>query len=134
MRQCGRAGLAAICVTCLVSCGGLGEYEAQASAAARTFARALEAGDGLTACQALAPETRSALTDALQMPCADSILTQHIPAGGVARGVDVYGRQARVVMVGDTVFLSRFQSGWRVVAAGCQPRPSRPYQCQVGTG
>ncbi|MDK0523889.1 hypothetical protein [Streptomyces sp. ML-6] len=56
------------------------------------------------------------------------------PAGGPARTVDVYGRQARVVLTSDTLFLSQFADGWKVVAAGCRPLTGRPYQCSVKGG
>jgi hypothetical protein len=39
-----------------------------------------------------------------------------------------------VVLERDTVFLSRFPTGWKVTAAGCVPRPGRPYQCAVKGG
>jgi hypothetical protein len=48
--------------------------------------------------------------------------------------VDVYGRQARAVLASDTLFLSQFSDGWKIVAAGCEPRPGRPYQCSVKGG
>lgn len=50
------------------------------------------------------------------------------------RVVDVYGNQARAVLATDTLFLSRFAAGWKVVAAGCSPRPEQPYQCRVNGG
>jgi hypothetical protein len=31
----------------------------------------------------------------------------------------------------DTVFLARFDGGWRVMAADCSPRAEQPYECQV---
>jgi hypothetical protein len=43
----------------------------------------------------------------------------------------VAGRQAQVRLGGDTVFLARSGDGWVVTAAGCDPRPDRPYDCEV---
>ncbi|QES47254.1 hypothetical protein DEJ50_04825 [Streptomyces venezuelae] len=47
------------------------------------------------------------------------------------REAEAYGRQAIVRMAGDTLFLSLFTAGWKVVAAGCTPRPGRPYDCLI---
>jgi hypothetical protein len=34
----------------------------------------------------------------------------------------------------DTIFLARFQSGWKVMAAGCSPVPGHPYDCRLQGG
>ncbi|MFE5491394.1 hypothetical protein ACFQ7Z_15815 [Streptomyces virginiae] len=47
---------------------------------------------------------------------------------------DVYGWQAMVRLSGDTLFLSQFGKGRKVVAAGCTPRPDLPFDCQVKGG
>ncbi|MEW2587149.1 hypothetical protein [Streptomyces virginiae] len=47
---------------------------------------------------------------------------------------EVYGRQAMVRLSGHTLFLSQCGKGWKVVAAGCTPRPDRPFDCQVERG
>ncbi|XVQ89797.1 hypothetical protein ACQP2K_21000 [Microbispora siamensis] len=52
---------------------------------------------------------------------------------GAVRGVDVWGDEARVRVDGDTLFLHRFPDGWRVRAAGCEPHPEQPYECEVET-
>jgi hypothetical protein len=31
----------------------------------------------------------------------------------------------------DVVFLARYDDGWRVTAAGCVPRPGRPFDCTI---
>ncbi|GHE27624.1 DUF6766 family protein [Streptomyces hydrogenans] len=31
---------------------------------------------------------------------------------------------------GDALFLSQFDAGWKVVAAGCTPRPDMPFDCK----
>ncbi|WP_169984440.1 hypothetical protein [Microbispora sp. H10836] len=50
---------------------------------------------------------------------------------GAVRGVDVWGDEARVRVDGDTLFLHRFPEGRRVRAAGCDPRPGQPHECEV---
>jgi hypothetical protein len=37
-------------------------------------------------------------------------------------------------MAGDVVFLTVSGADWLVTAAGCTPRPERPYDCQVSGG
>ena len=98
------------------------------------FYHAYGSKDGATACALLAPATRSAVAQAAQMPCAEGLLAEHLPSPGAVRSTAVYGDQAQVRLVGDTVFVAAFQQGWRVVAAGCKPRPDRPYECAVEAG
>ena len=56
-------------------------------------------------------------------------------AGGRGTGlVVVAGHSAQVRYSGDTVFLARFDDGWRVTAAGCRrvsTDPAVPYDCAV---
>jgi hypothetical protein len=39
-----------------------------------------------------------------------------------------------VALDGDVVFLSTFDSSWKVIAAGCTARPAQPYDCIVQGG
>lgn len=115
----------------LSACGGSAARKASASAAATAFEKALSGGDRTALCAALAPETRGEVEDSAKKACADAIVEQVLSAGGPIHGVDVHGRQARVVLASDTLFLSEFRDGWKITAAGCLPRPGRPYQCSV---
>ena len=91
--------------------------------------------DGVTACGALAPETRAEIEQAHDnAPCAEAILDEDLPAPGAVTGEEVYGQWAQVRFDGDTVFLAVFPGGWRVVAAGCEARPDRPYDCRIQGG
>ncbi|MFE7113375.1 hypothetical protein ACFU98_44980 [Streptomyces sp. NPDC057575] len=98
------------------------------------FERAIGSGDAAAACAALAPESRNEVAESGKSVCADAIPEARLPAGGPVRTVDVYGQQARVVLASDTLFLSQFADGWKIVAAGCQPRTGHPYQCSVKGG
>lgn len=47
----------------------------------------------------------------------------------------MYGTMAQVSTAQDTLFLSRYPDGWRIVAAGCRPgRDDEPYTCTVEVG
>jgi hypothetical protein len=130
------AGLPAVALLGLGlgGCGGAGDRGADASEAAEEFERAVGSGDAAAMCAALAPETRSELEESEKSACSDAITAQDLPPGGPIRTVDVYGRQARIVLTSETLFLSQFTNGWKVVAAGCRPQSGRPYQCMVEGG
>jgi hypothetical protein len=121
------AGLAAVCA----GCAGPDQQGDAAAEVARGLLTAVAAGDGTAACAALAPDTRQELAQSAGKPCAAAITEEALPPPGPVETVDVYGQWARVVTSADTLFLATFGDGWRVVAAGCQPRADRPYDCRV---
>lgn len=45
--------------------------------------------------------------------------------------MSVFGTMAQVRYPEDTVFLARFRSGWRVMAAACSPQAHDPYDCRI---
>ncbi len=80
----------------------------------------------------LAHSTRSELEQSTGDPCAEAILSETVPIAGPEIDVDAYGTMARARYEEDTLFLTRFESGWRVMAAACTPRPSIDgYDCKV---
>jgi hypothetical protein len=88
------------------------------------------AGDPQGRCDLLAPTTLETLEADASAPCADAIGA--IPlTGGAVRAVEVWGDGAQVRLAGDTVFLVETGTGWKVTAAGCEPRGSAPYDCEV---
>jgi hypothetical protein len=124
--------LAVAAVGALAGCSNTQDTEVEETAA--RFYAALEANDGDTACQELAPRTRSEVEQSAQKPCAEAILEEDIPASGAQREVATFGTAAQVRYAGETTFLSRFQDGWHVVAAGCTPAAGDRYDCQVEAG
>jgi hypothetical protein len=136
----GRAGYARVMrlriATCLsgalllaMGCGS-GQDSAVEGSAER-FEAAVAAEDAGTACQLLAPATRSEIESANHRPCVEAWASEGVPFGGHVTRVRAYGSMAIVELDADTVFLARFDSGWRVMAAHCAPRADAPYECQV---
>lgn len=113
----------------LVLLSGCDGRASNARSAAAAFERAWQVHDAKAVCAALAPGTRSELEADEQTACPQALGEISLPLAGRARTVNVYGRQARVVLTSDTLFLSLFPGGWKVVAAGCSARPDKPYSC-----
>lgn len=118
----------------LTGCGGAGGRTAEVRATAVAFEEGLRTKDSAATCALLAPGTRDTLESSEGKPCVAVIAEEGLPVAGPVRGVDVYGNQGRTVLDGDTLFLSRFLDGWKIVAAGCTPDPGRPYVCAVEGG
>lgn len=127
------AGLAVVLATAVAGCAGQGSVEnGGASRAALEFATSV-ASRPADACGLLAPETLRKLEDA-EGPCPQRLPQQDLPGAAVVRHVEVYGKDAIVQLDQDTVFLARFDEGWRVTAAGCTPDGDRPYDCTLQGG
>ncbi|MBT2407611.1 hypothetical protein J7I97_25940 [Streptomyces sp. ISL-87] len=91
----------------------------------------MASGDYTAACELLAPQSREQLEEDEKKKCAPALQGQDLRHGGAVRGSDVYGRQARLRLEDDTLFLSQFNGGWKVVAAGCTWQSGKPYSCSV---
>ncbi len=88
------------------------------------------AGDAQARCDLLAPTTRDQLEEDAGAPCTEAV--QNLPLeGGDVTAVEVWGGDAQVRVGGDTVFLTKTSTGWRVAAAVCEPQPDGPYDCEV---
>jgi hypothetical protein len=66
--------------------------------------------------------------------CSDAILQESLPAPSPVRHAERYGHQALVTTGTDTVFLSQFPEGWKIIGAGCRPAGDKPYDCAVSGG
>jgi hypothetical protein len=131
-RACGTALLAVVAAGALAGCGSA--QDAAVRSVASAFVNELENGDGAGACHLLAPVTRAELEKSTGMPCSAAILEEDLPTAGAFERTAAYGTMAQVRFAADTVFLTEFRNGWRVLAAGCSPVPGSPYDCQVQGG
>jgi hypothetical protein len=113
----------------LTGCGH-GEDSAVEAAAAKLL-DATNTGDGQAACEVLSPHARDELEQSTGKSCERAILEETIGRGGTVRDSHVFETMAQVRFDDETVFLSKFDSGWLVVATACTPRPEGPYDCSV---
>jgi hypothetical protein len=118
----------------LPGCASLAPDTQAAGRVAEQFHRSLSDSDGGAACDELAPETVAVLEQDSGDPCADAVLAEDIPDAGEVLESQAYGQVAQVVLNGDVVFLASFGDRWRVTAAGCTHRDSRPYHCSIDGG
>lgn len=133
-RAVGAVTLTGMLAVFLTGCGASGARVDGARDAARAFEQALASRQYGAACNLLAPETRERLEEDERQACAKAMEGQELPVSGAVNSAEVYGRQALVRADGETLFLSLFTGGWRVVAAGCMPQEDKPYQCVVKGG
>jgi hypothetical protein len=126
----GVAGVAVV-LGLLAGCGSA-QREAGASEVAEAFSSALDAGDAAAACAVLAPETSEALAASEGEACETALGSLEL-AGGPVLEVVVWGDRAQARTDADVLFLTEFESGWFVSAAGCAPQGDRPYQCEVSS-
>jgi hypothetical protein len=112
----------------LVGCAAQSDQDSAATAAARFLDAART--DPARACALLTPHTRAELETSENARCGRALPTDGL--GGAVRHTDTWSDQARVDTDGGVVFLSEFESGWLVSAAGCRPNGEAPYLCVLG--
>lgn len=119
-------------VPLLAGCTGLSEDTVGSTAQA--WAAAIQDRDGSAACSLLAPATRSELEQSEHRSCPQAVLHVRLPDPERLDSAQQWGNSGFVVFDADTLFLGRFEDGWKVTAAGCRPQPERPYDCQLQGG
>ncbi|SHI73780.1 hypothetical protein SAMN05444521_8394 [Streptomyces sp. 3214.6] len=124
----------AVLAAAVGACGTLSERRDAVRDVTAAFEKALDEGAYGRVCAALAPGTVEELAQSADGSCTKALSAQAPPRGGALRLADVYGNQARAVLAKDTLFLSRFDDGWKVVAAGCVRLRKQPYQCRIKGG
>lgn len=115
----------------LVGCSPAGQRKAAVDVATQ-FVTAVTRHDGSHACDLLTATARSAARGATDTPCSQAVLNVR-ESGTQVRGAQIWGDRAQVKMGADVLFLERLDAGWRVSAAGCQPRSRTAYECDVGS-
>ena len=108
----------------VAGCAGLQQPEVEQVAAAFTQSPAVDR------CALLAPATVAALEHDESASCADALGQLDLPGGQLVSSA-VWGENAQVRLTGDTLFLTRTDTGWKVAAAGCAPRGEAPYLCRL---
>jgi hypothetical protein len=122
--------IAAALAGALAGCGVPESTTRSVDDVARQFMAAVERGDGGLACSLLTPDAAASVGSGGQT-CAEAFGDLGLPRGGSVGRTEVWSDEAQVRTGVDTLFLTNLSSGWRVTAAGCTPRPPRPYDCEV---
>jgi hypothetical protein len=107
------------------ACGGTGDTDARS--VAERFLDATGASQTADACGLLAPRALASLQGQCDQQLPESDVT---PAP--VDSVETWGDEAIARTSGGAVFLHRFDRGWLVTGAGCQPVADQPYECPVG--
>jgi hypothetical protein len=135
-----RALVAAVCSVAVIMLSGCGSNRAaDVQRVASQFYDAVSGQNGADACALLAAPTRSAVEQAEDKQCAGAIVAAGLEPPSDLERVEVYGTMAQVTWAKDVTFLTRYDDGWRVLAAGCSlPPPSERtadrYDCTVEAG
>ena len=118
---------AAVLLGVLVLPGCAAAEEPEAARVATAFEDA--AGDPAERCDLLTPVARERL-ERSGTSCGGQLAELRL-GGGEVESVEVWGGDAQVRLRGDTVFLTRTSTGWKVAAAACTPTAAGPYDCEV---
>lgn len=116
----------ALCAGTLAACASQSDQDAAAAVASRFLDAAKN--DPQAACALLTPRTRAELETSEEQPCERALPE----LGGTVGQADTWSDQARVDTDGGTVYLTEFDSGWLVAAAGCRSDGDAPDFCVVG--
>ena len=127
--------LPALLVCLALAACGTGDDRAQARAVTERFVAAIDADRGGDACEQLSDATAEELEKQEKRSCDDAITGLDLSGGAVVT-TEVYVTNAKVDLAsGESVFLDREPSGWKISAAGCRstggkPR-DRPLDCEL---
>ena len=126
----GTSVLVVVAAGALASCDD-GRDDESARSVAQQLLVAASQQEGSQACALLAPGAVQELEDSSGQPCERAVLDEDLGEAGEPLGVQVFDTMAQVRFETDTVFLSRFDGAWLVVAAACVRDPGRPYDCGI---
>jgi hypothetical protein len=129
-----RSLLAGAAVATLALTTGCGSQQPAAMSVATKFVQALGNSNPTAACRYLAPKTKADLESSAGKACPAALTEEKMPSPGPVKDSKTFGTMAQVRFAKDTLFIARFNSGWKVMAAGCKPQPGQPYDCQLKGG
>ncbi len=129
-----RTAAATLAALALTACSSLGPDESAAGDAALAFYAAYGDEDGARACALMTESARTELEQSTDEPCDSAIVSEDLPSADQVEEVEAYGRNARVILDGDVVFLSVADGTWRISAAGCEYRSNAAYDCTITGG
>lgn len=119
------------CLCLALAACATADREDAAADAASGFLGLVASGDGGSACDLLVPVAREELSQEAGSACPAAVGDAGLPEPGAVVRTEVYGSMAQVVLEGDTVFLTRSDGAWLVLAAGCTARGELPYDCEI---
>ena len=125
--------LAAVALVVAGLAGGCGNDsdEREAGEAVTRFADAVARGDGQAACEELTEEAASSLDEEPGATCETEVVKLDVSPSAVADATIAVTSGEVDLVGGGTFFLDETSQGWKVSAAGCEPRPGQPYDCQL---
>ena len=125
-----RGVLAGLAVLALATGCGVAPGSGAVTRTADEWLAAARAKDAAALCRLLTPAARESAVTGNQT-CTQAVGNLDLPGGGAVGHVEVWSDRAQVRTGIDTLFLTKVAAGWRVSAAGCTARQSRPYDCEV---
>jgi hypothetical protein len=135
MRTLGYLAVLGVLLSMTLGCGAdAGPAGLDARTTAQRFTQALTEGNHAQACSLLSPETKAQLEQASGKPCGVAIAEENLAAADAFEDIAMFGTMAQVRFAGDTVFVTKFPRGWKVLAAGCSPVPGEHYDCRLQGG
>jgi hypothetical protein len=120
----------ALALLVLAASGCTSADQDDAVAAADGFVTAVDRHDGKAACAVLAPATVSELEQSTKKPCEQAVLEEARPASPRV-DAKTYATMAQVRYRDDVLFVTRFGSTWKVMAAACTKKTGDPYDCDI---
>jgi hypothetical protein len=67
-------------------------------------------------------------------PCEQAVLEDATKDPGSRLSANTYGTMAQVRYRNDVLFVTRFENGWKVLAAACTEKAGDPYDCEIAGG
>lgn len=118
-------------VTICLAAAGCGSAAARPAAVAEQFHAAAAHGRANEACRLLTESARETLEEEESKPCPQALEEVKLPDPGPLTVQAFISSAIASSADGTTAFLEETPNGWRVAAAGCEPHPEEPYDCEL---